>query len=229
MSSAPAPLPESGAAALRPPEAVSQVVLERYRTLAPHLYGGVSLRAAAAAAGAPYRTAQRWLAAWRAGGLPGLARAQRSDKGSRKIPPELVEFIEGLALSKPRPGVTVIHRRAVSVAAQHGWPEPGYWTVHEIVSALDPALLLLAHEGVKRYREVYELVYRREAAAPNEFWQADHTQLDLWVLDDRGRPARAWLTAIEDDHSRAVAGYAVNLDTPSAITTALALSNRRAQ
>ena len=37
-----------------------------------------------------------------------------------------------------------------------------------------------------------------------------------------GGPGRPWLTLIEDDHSRAVAGYAVNLAAPSALTTALA-------
>ena len=41
--------------------------------------------------------------------------------------------------------------------------------------------------------------------------------------DHSVRPAaRPWLTLIEDDHSRAVAGYAVNLGAPSALTTALA-------
>ncbi len=38
-----------------------------------------------------------------------------------------------------------------------------------------------------------------------------------------GKLARPWLTVIEDDHSRAIAGYAVNLDAPSALQTALAL------
>jgi putative transposase len=80
----------------------------------------------------------------------------------------------------------------------------------------------LAHEGSKRYREVFDLVHRREAAKPNQIWQADHTLLDLWVLTPSGKPGRPWLTLIEDDHSRAVAGYAVNLGAPSALTTALA-------
>ena len=80
----------------------------------------------------------------------------------------------------------------------------------------------LAHEGSKRYKEVFDLVHRREAAKPNQIWQADHTLLDLWVLTPSGRPGRPWLTLIEDDHSRAVAGYAVNLGAPSALTTALA-------
>ena len=78
-------------------------------------------------------------------------------------------------------------------------------------------------EGSKRYAEVFELIYRRQAARPNEIWQADHTLLDLWVVTPSGKPGRPWLTVIEDDHSRAIAGYAVNLDAPSALQTALAL------
>ncbi|MFI7226202.1 helix-turn-helix domain-containing protein [Nonomuraea angiospora] len=42
------------------------VALARYRVLVPHLYDGVTLKAAAASGGVPYRTAQRWLAAWTA-------------------------------------------------------------------------------------------------------------------------------------------------------------------
>ena len=42
---------------------------------------------------------------------------------------------------------------------------------------LDPGLQAMAHQGAKRYRETYELVFRREAEAPNEIWQADRTQL----------------------------------------------------
>jgi putative transposase len=37
------------------------------------------------------------------------------------------------------------------------------------------------------------------------------------------RPGKPWLTVILDDYSRAVAGYAVSLSSPSAIQTALAL------
>ncbi|GAA3219749.1 hypothetical protein GCM10020216_030210 [Nonomuraea helvata] len=151
-----------------------------------------------------------------------LARASRSDKGLRRFPDELVAFIEGLALCKPKPSVATIHRQAESIARARGWPVPGYWTVHSIITELDPALVTLGLEGTRRYREAYELVYRREATKPNEIWQADHTELDIWVLDERGKPARPWLTAVEDDHSRAIAGYAVNLEAPSALTTALA-------
>jgi putative transposase len=73
------------------------------------------------------------------------------------------------------------------------------------------------------YRETFDLLYRREASRPNDLWQADHTPLDLWVLDEHRRPARPWLTVVLDDHSRAVAGYALSLHAPSALQTALAL------
>jgi len=84
-------------------------------------------------------------------------------------------------------------------------------------------LLALAHDGRAAYRDRYELVYRRESERPNEQWQADHNKLDVLVLDDKDRPARPWLTVILDDHSRAVAGYVVFLEAPSALQTALAL------
>ncbi len=92
-----------------------------------------------------------------------------------------------------------------------------------MLRGLDPALLALAHEGEKAYREEFDLLYRHEASLPNQVWQADHTQLDLWVLDERSKPSRPWLTVILDDHSRTVPGYYVSLAAPSSAGTALAL------
>ena len=195
----------------------------RYAVLRPHLEDGVSLVDAAAAAGIPARTARHWLARFRAAGLPGLARVPRRDRAMRRQPPELVALVEGLALRRPRSTTAHIHRSAVRVAGERGWQAPSYGTVRSIVVALDPGLVALAHDGPAGYRDRFELVYRREAAAANAIWQADHTQLDVMILDHAGRPARPWLTAILDDFSRAVAGYAVNLGAPSALQTALAL------
>src|SRR2546425_2871718 len=65
------------------------------------------------------------------------------------------------------------------------------------------------------------IVVRR--AGPTRCGKPDHTPLDLWVLDERSRPARPWLTIVLDDYSRAVAGYALSLHAPSSIQTALAL------
>ena len=132
-------------------------------------------------------------------------------------------LIEGLALRTPAPSAAHVHRQ-VDRGRPSGKDGPSRPTPPSttIIRGIDPAMATLAHEGSKRYKEVFDLVHRREAAKPNEIWQADHTLLDLWVLTPSGKPARPWLTLIEDDHSRAVAGYAVNLGAPSALTTALA-------
>jgi len=197
--------------------------LARWQVLRPHLEDRIPLTRVARQRGVPERTLRRWLAGYRAGGLAGLARRRRSDQGSRRMPRELQLLIEGLALRRPAPAITTVHRQAAEVAREQGWPVPGYSAVYDVVRCLDPAMATLAREGAKRYREVFDLVYRREAAGPNEMWQADHTQLDLWVVTPAGKPARPWLTVVEDDYSRAVAGYAVNLGAPSALQTALVL------
>lgn len=169
------------------------------------------------------RTVERWLAEYRAGGLAGLIRRTREDHGRRKLPTEAVELIEGLFLKKPCPSAAAVHRRVLTLCKEQGWSTPSYSTVYAIVSRLDPAMTTLAHEGPARFRDQFELVYRHRATHPNAIWQADHTQLDLLIRDASGKPARPWLTTVMDDHSRALAGYSVFVDAPSAFQTSLAL------
>ena len=86
-----------------------------------------------------------------------------------------------------------------------------------------PESRIAAKNDPAAYRDHHELVHRREASASNEMWQADHTVLDILVLDGAGNPVRPWLSVVIDDHSRAIAGYFISLDAPSALNTALAL------
>ena len=197
--------------------------MARFAVLRPHLEDGASLARAARVAGVAIRTAERWLSRYRAAGLIGLARIPRGDGGRPKLPQELVRLIEGLALSKPRPSVTAIHRRVAAIARERQLKTPAYSSVHAIVGTLDPALVTLAHEGHAAYRDRFELLYRHRAERPNATWQADHTQLDILVLDADGQPKRPWLTTVIDDYSRIVAGYTVFSGAPSTLQTCLAL------
>ena len=197
--------------------------MARFAVLRPHLEEGVPLARAAGEAGVPLRTAQRWLARYRRDGLAGLARPVRSDAGAHRAPSELVALVEGLGLKRPRSSAAAIHRRVRDVATARGWRAPSYGTVHAILSRLDPAMVTLAQDGPAAYRDRYELIHRHRAGAPDALWQADHTLLDVLVLDGSGKPARPWLTTVVDDHSRAVAGYMVFLGAPSVLNTCLAL------
>ncbi|MGX6446469.1 Mu transposase C-terminal domain-containing protein [Patulibacter sp. S7RM1-6] len=205
------------------PEHARATAMARWETLRPAVEDGVPLTRAAGGAGVALRTAQRWLAAYRTCGLVGLAPPVRSDRGSRRTHPGLVAFVEGLALRRPAPSIAHVHRRTAGLAEENGWRAPSYATVRQIIRGLDPGLTTLAHEGPVAYRDRFELALRWEADDPNAIWQADHTQLDVMILDALGRPARPWLTLILDDYSRAVAGYSVFLEAPSALQTALAL------
>ena len=110
----------------------------RMQVLGPHVFDAVPLTRAAAAAGVPVRTAERWLVAYAADGAAGLERSGRSDVSKRRsIPAELVAIVEGLALRRPPPKIAEVHREAVRVAGEQGWPAPSYAVTRRVVLGLD--------------------------------------------------------------------------------------------
>jgi len=199
------------------------MALERFQVIRPFLDKEASLSKIARECDMQLRTAQRWVSSYRAEGMVGLARKGRADAGCPRHSPDLQRVIEGLCLQKPRPSIATVHRNAVDVARKLGEKPPSYSLVYALVSKMEPALLALAHEGTKSYNDRFDLVHRREAAAPNAIWQADHTELDIFVKDGDGEPRKPWLTIILDDYSRAVAGYFLSFSAPSALQTSLAL------
>ncbi|MDO8473033.1 MAG: Mu transposase C-terminal domain-containing protein [Dehalococcoidia bacterium] len=204
-------------------EAALQRALERFHLLRPCLEEGVPLATIARSHGLEIRTARRWVKRYKEFGLVGLTHRPRGDRNRRRIPPELEQLIEGFALRKPPPTASFVHRQVSQVAAQHGWQTPSYSRVYDIIRRLDPALVTLAHDGSKVYGEEFDLLYRREASRPNDIWQADHTPLDIWLLNEQGAPARPWVTTIIDDYSRAIAGYYLSFQAPCTLHTSLAL------
>ena len=208
-------------------EASRQRAFERFEFLRAHLEEGRPLAAVAREAGLSYRTLQYWLERYRTSGLVALARKQRTDRGRRrKLSAALQEVIEGLALQKPPLPIRVVFNRTQLAAERLGEEPPSYDLVHDVVSHLPTDLVTLAHQGAKAYSNSFELVYRREAGCPNAIWQADHTPLDIELVQsglDPKRMAKPWLTAVLDDYSRAVAGYFLSFASPCSLNTALAL------
>jgi len=174
--------------------------------------------------GVPVRTLGRWAAAFRAAPTSrGLTRPRRADSGTKRLPAELIEAVEALALRRPEPTAAFIHRRVSDIARDRNLPAPSYTSVRKIIKGIDPGLRILAQHGDAAYRDRFELVFRRSTARPNEQWQADHTLLDVAILDKAGTPVRPWLTIVLDDYSRAIAGYTLFIGAPTAEQTALAL------
>lgn len=201
-----------------------EFALRRFELLKPYLDDLRSLRSVVKEAGIPYRTAARWVADYRKGGLAALARKSRSDEGARRLATEpMVHAIEGLALERPPLPISSIYRQVTAIASTLGEGRPSYPVVRRIVRALPSGLTTLAHRGARAYGETFDLVHRREASRANAIWQVDHAQLDIRILQGDGSTARPWLTVVIDDYSRAVAGYYLGFEPPSSLRTALAL------
>jgi len=197
---------------------------ERFKIIRPFLEEDIPLLTLAQQHDMSTRALQRWVRQYQQGGLVALCRKPRADTGTHRVfPPELVEVIEALALQTPRLSVASISRQVADLATQRGLVAPSYDRVYDIVRQMDPALLTLAHQGTQVYSQTFDLLYRREAEAPHEIWQADHTLLDLVVTNDKGMAQKPWLTVIIDDYSRALAGYMLSFYAPSALHPVLAL------
>jgi putative transposase len=200
------------------------LALQRFQIIRPFLENGIPLTEVAKHQCMPLRTLWHWVDQYRHGGVAGLCRKARTEKKSKQsVSSVLQKVIEGFALQKVRLSCSAIHRKAIAFAQSKGEPPPSYHSVYRLIRKLDPALLSLAHGGAKVYCETFDLIHRREADRANEIWQADHTQLDIWIIADDGENKKPWLTIILDDYSRAVAGYYLSFNAPSAIQTALAL------
>lgn len=194
---------------------------ERWAIIRSALEDGVTQASVARTHSIPASTIQRWVKRYRAQGLAGLADAGRSDKGKpRSLPPNTVTLIEGLVLQILPRSAAAIHRQMIALASEQGWKPPSYARVRQIIKNLAPPLVTLAHEGEASYREEYDLLYRREATHANAMWQTNHTLLDIWLLNDEGKPAQPWLTVVEDDYSHAIAGYRYSFQPATALMCA---------
>ncbi|MGE7687311.1 DDE-type integrase/transposase/recombinase [Peribacillus simplex] len=197
-----------------------QEAMTKYQVIAPYLRSEKTLTVIKVETGIAKRTLQYWIRDYEQFGLKGKT---RSDAGKIHLDPEIVVAIEQLILKYKRNSLTSILRMICAQCQEHDWQQPSYYQVYKISQSLSQSLKKLAHNGQKAYENQYDLIHRREANYPNEIWQADHTLLDILVLNEKGQPERPWLTIILDDYSRAVVGYFLTFQAPSAIQTALAL------
>jgi putative transposase len=203
---------------------IQKIALERYKTIEPFLQRNATLEDISKEKKIPVRTLYNWAKAFKQNGLNGVAPKRRNDKGQRRAAQEeAVSLIQGLFLRTPPVPIRAIHRMVQEICKKNKWRIPSYDVVHDVVSAIPNNLKTLAHEGPKAYKQAFGLLYRFEAERPNEIWQSDHTPLDIFVLDDRQRSVKPWLTAIVDDYSRAVPGYFLGFMPPSSLRIALAL------
>ena len=186
-----------------------QAAMDKYKVIKPNLDFEKSLIEISESEKIPLRTLQRWKKHYQEDGLIGLVHKKRLDSGKTRLEPEVVSEIERLFFSYRKMSIATIQRKLGDFCSERQFVPPSYSQVYKTIQTLPSSVGVLAHEGEKAYSEKFDLIKIRESNRPNEVWQ--------------GVPKRPWLTIIMDDYSRAIAGYSVFFDSPSAIHTALTL------
>lgn len=135
-------------------------------------------------------TIDRWIRAWRADGLEGLRPQARSDIGSARVAPDLIE--EACALRRELPTRTAVQISRI-LAARHGVRvAPRTISGHLRRRGLDRRLLAADQRVFGRF----------EAEHPNERWIGD-VLVGPFVPHPRvAGSRRAYLFLLVDDHSR---------------------------
>lgn len=197
--------------------------LRRFKIIEPYLNGIHSVSHISKTTQVSNRTLYYWIEKYRKNGLTGLITKIRKDNETIKINREVKQYIQRLFLDNKNISSASIHRRTNHWCEQNNYSKPSYYIVRKIGHTISPKTMFLAHHGSKEFSKNFELVHIRECERPNEIWQADHTLMDIEVLNPKGVHERPWLTIILDDYSRSVAGFSIDFSSPSAIKTSLTL------
>ena len=141
----------------------------------------------------------------------------------------LQSCIREFYLTPERPSMAALVRETRRRFFERQLSPPDYRTVQRRVQALDVRFALAKREGSRRAREKCGPVgvSSLRADLPMDLVQIDHTLMDVMVVDREQRRSigRPWLTLAIDVATRAVAGFSVLLESPSALSVSLVLSH----
>ena len=136
--------------------------------------------------------------------------------------------IKEFYMVRERPPLSALFQEVRRRFAESRLPAPNYRTLLRRVEALDPRYTMAKRHGSKAAREKFGPVGISTLCAdlPLDILQIDHTLADVVVVDrEQWLPiARPWLTLAIDVASRAVMGFSISLENPSALSISLVLS-----
>ena len=175
--------------------------------------------------GITVRTVRRWMRQLREHGIASVVRRSRSDRGANRISDNWRRFIiqtyrdgnRGSRQISPAQVAVRVRARAEELGTED---YPCHATVYRILQ-----LIIEQEQQPKRslgWRNDCLVLRTRDGLEiaiewSNQAWQADHTRVDVLVVDQAGTLlGRPWLTIVVDTHSRCIRGIHLGFDAPSA-------------
>lgn len=137
------------------------------------------------------------------------------------------EVIEQYHLSRMKPTFVQTTREVRRRCFDAGLPLPAYDTVRRRIQKIPDIEIMASREGRKAARYRYRAMGGKtpNTGSPLERVQIDHTTVDIIVVDEVYREPlrRPYITIAIDEYSRAVLGFHLSLDPPSATSVGLCL------
>lgn len=205
------------------------------RLAAQDTVGHEAADVAAAELGCSRRQVYVLVRRWRAGeGLASdlLPRVSSGGRGGARLPEQVEavvrEALRTRYLTRQRRSVAAVCREIARECRVRGLRPPSRGTVLRRIAQLDPVKTASARDGGDAARAL-----RSAGGMPPEVTgllervQADHTPVDVIVVDERHRLpiGRPYLTVAIDEASRCVVGLVVTLEAPSATSVGLCLAH----
>ena len=192
------------------------------------------MEAAAQALGLSVRSARRLVVRYKSSAQTSslIACRRGPNKRLRRLGAERERLIDTTIdqfyLMRPRKPMEEVYREVVRQCRKKNWVAPARDTVISRIRALDARLVARRRLGAKSAESVaLSTPGTLEATEVLELTQIDHTLADVMIVDSEHRRSigRPWLTLAIDVASRAVLGFHVGLEAPSALAVALCIEH----
>lgn len=179
-------------------------------------------------------TLYRWMQRFEEVGLvSSLMRKPRKDKGVLRIEKELEEIIDKVIeeeyLVKERPKISKIIKDIGSACWEADLTPPHKNTIYARIGSLDEERVLEKRVGKKAAKQRFKPILGSFPGGdvPYAVVQIDHTPMNICIVDSEHRLpiGKPYLTAAIDVATKAILGFRITLDPPSALSAGLCVAH----
>ena len=136
--------------------------------------------------------------------------------------------VREIYLKPERPTMTYLIEQVRARCARAELPLPDRRTIKARVDRIDRRVVALKRKDGKGVKATKAIPGQYVASRPLETVQIDHTEVDLFLVDETTREAmsvRPWLTLAIDVCTRMVVGFHLSMDKPSRVSIGLCMLN----
>ena len=140
----------------------------------------------------------------------------------------IASAIHEIYLKPERPTLTFLIEQVRARCAQKNLPLPDRRTIKARVDRIDRRTVSVKRKDAKGVKATKAVPGRFVASRPLEIVQIDHTEVDVFLVDETTRKTmdkRPWLTLAIDVFTRMVVGFHLSMDKPSRVSLGLCMLN----